>query len=124
MTIDTDEIRRRIEEKRNRAIKALEEIEAYLTEVSEEGSVEQTTKRLPVPRMTPVPRRKPSRSGTSIREKVFSIISNDWATVSRICEQTGLDYKQVRGVLHAPVVKDNVEKREAGDVTEYKLKSN
>jgi hypothetical protein len=106
--MDTKAIRDRIEAKHKRALAALAEIEEYLGEESPKPPDEQPEKRL--------------SNRLSNRDRVFEYITV-WATAQDVADQTGLDIKQVRGVVNAPGLIDVIEKRESSTGTvEYRLK--
>jgi hypothetical protein len=72
-------------------------------------SVQSNGKRPPVP---PV---------GSIRDRVLKE-TTDYVTVKHIADKTGLDMRQVRGVITAPDLKEHFEKRDNHEgVTEYRF---
>jgi hypothetical protein len=109
-----DELRRKIDAEHEEAIKALDKLAAYLNRTGANGT-------LPATASVSGTRRRKTRTG-SIRERVFAVIGSRWATVEMLVEQTGLDIRQVRGVLNAPALIGKIEKRDAGDgKKEYRL---
>ncbi len=58
----------------------------------------------------------------STRAKVLGVLV-DWCDVGKIVSQTALDAGKIRGVLNASDLRDRIEKRAIGELTEYKLKT-
>jgi hypothetical protein len=64
-----------------------------------------------------------STAGTgSFRDKVVAVISKQWASAQQVVAETGLDIRQVRGVINAPGLSDRIERRNADGVKEYHWK--
>ena len=106
-----NELRQKIDLKYQRALQSLHEIEGYLAESN--GQVPQPTV------LTPAKQSKRKREG-SMRARVLEVIRSDWASVNQIKEKTGLEHKQVRGVINAPTL--NVEHRDTEGERQYRLK--
>src|SRR5208337_466978 len=107
MTDFVDQIEERIEAKHREAIHALHVLRSYLTECAVPEAEKATNGTATRIRTRPV---RPEATGGSIRERVFSAIS-DWATVKEIVSATGLRSKQVRGVLNGADVRNRIERR-------------
>lgn len=122
MVISIEELRQRIDGKHERALQALEEIKDYLDEGESKPLKNGSAATLPSPAPTLRPKGK-RRKGGSIRDRVLAHTDQDWTTAEHVSKQTGLTVKQVRGVLHAPGVKEKVEKREVDGTMQYKTKS-
>jgi hypothetical protein len=57
----------------------------------------------------------------SIRDRVLAI-AKDWVAVDGVVQLTGLEPRQVRGVLLAPGLKDRIERRTSALGREYRLR--
>lgn len=122
MSQSVQEIRERINARHQRALEALAEIEKFLEEENDQVLSQHLANGAAT---EPMPRKNRShRQGRSNRDLVESVVDGQWASVAKISEQTGLDRKKVRGVLYAPILKGNFDKRVGaeGDV-EYRLQS-
>ena len=59
----------------------------------------------------------------SVRDEVYAVIRGKWLTSAEIAQATGLDRKQVGGVVNGPRYKHQIEKRhEPSGVRSYRLK--
>ncbi|HEY7159152.1 MAG TPA: hypothetical protein VH575_34730 [Gemmataceae bacterium] len=119
-----DKLRERIEAKHAKALQALSELEAYLEDpdlLRENGATEALSKSSVTSSAMPKTRQ---RREDSFRARVLSVITASWASVNAIATQTGLNVRQVRGVINAPGVARQLERRPsmAGE-TEYHLQS-
>lgn len=127
-----DQLRREIDAKHQRAIKALEafaELEGYVGEdaIRKALGVQSSSTKVQAPPADEDGEGEDEAgpgqpSGESIRAKVVSVIRGEWGTVNLIAQMTGLSIKQVRGVINAPHLIGTFEKRETNGTMEYKAK--
>jgi hypothetical protein len=106
-----EQLQATIEAKHKEALEALKVLAGYLTGSEANGDLarKSTTNKV-----------KPSQQTGSIRDRVLAAIAEDWATVETIIEQSGLTKKQIRGVLNAPGLSDQIERRSLGEKKEYR----
>jgi hypothetical protein len=124
-----DKLRERIEAKHAKALQALKELEDYLDDPDlpqPNSAAKEVENHFDPGLLFPQERHRRKRRlrEDSFRARVIKIITAAWATVNQIAEQTGLEVKQVRGVINAPDMSSRLERRpsESGD-TEYHLRS-
>jgi hypothetical protein len=108
--ISIDQLRATIDAKHRKALDALEVLSGYLAE-----SVANGVHANPAP----VAKTSPAKKNGSFREMVVGVISQDWASVAAIAQQTGLTIKQVRGVLNGPAIAKLLKRRDNNGVMEY-----
>lgn len=114
------QLRRRIEDRHQKAIAALAELEAYLDDpslLSNQVATERPSTRQPAVIERSVAHAiNPTQAigAESFRSRVLDIISTEWATVQDIVGRTGLTIRQVRGVLNAPGLSDKIQRRSTG----------
>lgn len=113
-----DDLRRAIETKHAEALHALETLRVYLDAPS------LPEHKPPAGQQASTGKRALQPPKGSIRERVLSILSQDYVPVRRVVENTGLATKQVRGVLTAQDVKDNIARKEVNGLTYYKYVPN
>src|SRR5437588_733570 len=112
MDISTDELRKRIDAKHERALAALAEIESYLEEDHASQNGVGPHHLVPVTALNLM----------SIRNRVLDVIKKDWASVQRIVDLSGLEARRVRGVINAPGLADRIERRGYRGAKEYRWK--
>jgi predicted Rossmann fold nucleotide-binding protein DprA/Smf involved in DNA uptake len=123
-----DKLRLQIEERHAKALEALHVLADYLDDASLTNGtppvVTQASNQLTPPAakgLAPARRRK--RNGSeSFRERILAIVKLEWATVGGMAERTGLTIQQVRGVLSAPNLAEQIEKRNSANGMEYHLR--
>jgi hypothetical protein len=116
---DLDQIEKRIEEERLEALKALAVLRKYFQSESSPSSSKHEANGL----TTTTAPKQPKRGKKSNRDKAIAVLK-DWTTAENMVQLTGLTLKQVYGVLTAPGVKEQIEKREiGGNRKEFRLKT-
>jgi predicted Rossmann fold nucleotide-binding protein DprA/Smf involved in DNA uptake len=110
MSTLSEQLRRQIEAKHKEALQALEVLERYF----EDGATAQEN--------GDKPKAKRRAGNGSNRDKVLAIVDHEFASVGEISKRTGLDAKQVRGVLNAPGLKGHFDKQEADGELQYRTK--
>ena len=118
--MDKSNMRRKLDERYQEAVKALEIVESFFggsipssNGTSTTSTADQSNGNVPLV-MRP-------RKG-SHREKVFNVIKDEWATIDEIAKQTEIDAKKIRGVVNAPVIKDMIETKMDGERKLYRVK--
>ena len=69
-----------------------------------------------------MPAANPNGTHGSFRDRVLAVIGNNWANVTKIQHETGLEIKRIRGVVNAPGVRDRIERRTVDGNAEYRLR--
>jgi hypothetical protein len=98
------------------AVKDLTRVRDILTGGSSGENESGPTIPNPPPKLTT---RKRAPKG-SIRDKVLACFRRDFLAVRDVAQETGLDNRQVRGVLTAPDLKASFQRREVDGLTHYK----
>ena len=105
-----EQLRRSIEAKHAEAIRALETLAGYLDEPVAQGNGRE-----------PAPRKRAPREGTGqIRNAVLAAFQREYLSVEMAAKETGLEPRQVRGVLSAPALADRFTKRSVEGAKQYK----
>lgn len=122
-----DKLREQIEAKYEKALKALKEIEGFLEEGDDFdflGNGKSSAAQMNAPATTSQTQKLRRQRKDSFRARVLKVITASWASINAVAEQTGLTVQQVRGVVNAPSVGRQLERRsrESGE-TEYRLRS-
>jgi hypothetical protein len=108
-----EQLRQKIDTKHQEAMKALQCLADYLPNGSINGNIQEN------PLAT---ERKRKRGRVSQRDLVVGAIKNGWASADTICQQSGLSKKQCQGVLNAPDLRENIDRRAGPAGREYRLK--
>jgi hypothetical protein len=101
-----EELRHAIEKQHAEAMEALRVLSKYLSSTPNQPATNGEVK--PPAPVQPIPIGEITGSN---RDRVLDIIKTDWATADEISERTGLSVKQVRGVLNAPRLGDDIDRQ-------------
>jgi predicted Rossmann fold nucleotide-binding protein DprA/Smf involved in DNA uptake len=111
-----EQLREQVEAKHKEALAAIETLAAYLSSSPTEAVTVRTTAEIVEQKLAG------TYEGTN-REMVLAVLKKGWQTVDELCKQTGLNAKQVHGVLHAIDIKEGIEQnRSSGSSVQYRLK--
>ena len=114
-----EELRQRIEDEYRDALAAWEKMKRYA-----EGNGAATLNEISVPKVSPPPAIRSFHNGSNKR-RVLSFLKSDPtpATVDEIVAATGLNKRQVRGVLYAKDIQRMIEGVKLGSVMRFGYKS-
>jgi hypothetical protein len=118
-----DKLRLQIEERHAKALEALQVLTDYLDDPSLLNGTSTAIDNTPAPAPAQLPvRRRGRNAGGSFRSRVLAVITTEWATIGAVAERTGLEVRQVRGVISAPSLARMLERRNSVNGLEYHLR--
>lgn len=110
-----DDIREKVEAEHLEAIRALQVLERYLTQSTAKAGIDGSAKAEVAD--------QPEGKKTSIKEQVLAVIRTRWASTAEIHQVTGLNPKQIRGVLNSSSAREEIDRKEVDGQMVYKLKT-
>ena len=105
-----EQLRQAVNAKHQAALQAVELLAGYFDEPLPKNNGEPPKKHAP-------------REGTGqIRNTVLAAFRREYLSVEMAAKETGLELRQVRGVLSAPTLADKFDKKTVSGVKQYKYK--
>ena len=115
MNVDLNELRKAIDAKHAEAIAALSVLRSYIADETEAPARKLTE-------LSKSPKQPALAGGGRIRDQVLGVLRTGFFPAQAVVEKTGLTMRQVRGVITAPDMKENMERRLSNGVKEYHYK--
>jgi hypothetical protein len=121
-----------IDREHDEAIRALDTLRHYLTNRGFTLEIRTSSSQPPLNgssgaqrvKAAKMPRkRKKGGGGASFRSQVEEVAKREYKSIDEIATATGLEKKQIRGVLYSPTLSHLYHRKEAGETMTFKLKS-